>query len=325
MKQRLLLIVLAFGMCCTMSFSQEKTYEVEDDGFEWYRIMRKDNGTRLYGAEDRYGNLIIPVEYELVSYWILFDQISSGFRANKDGYTGWYNKSGKCIIPYTRKYTGIVKHNDKDWGTYYWVRRDDGSGICDMNGKEIVFIKGAGNVWPKKKKSRGGQMLYYFLIDTKDCDGCEEKWGVADANGKIVIISPDYITDNQIFKFVKTTNNPFKGNRNETIEESEGQHFNKINAYSSSSSSSNNNSNSNSGNGTTTVVVEHHRDPMPVQEWQQCTSCLGAGKFGCDRCGGSGTIYIGDNLKTCHYCNGHGEKRCALCAGKGGQYVTVYR
>ena len=32
-------------MCCTMSFSQEKTYEVEDDGFEWYRIIRNDNGT----------------------------------------------------------------------------------------------------------------------------------------------------------------------------------------------------------------------------------------------------------------------------------------
>ena len=336
MNQRLLLALLALEMFASPVFAQEKEYQIESDGYEWYRVKRTVNDQTKYGVEDRYGNMIIPVEYEGVYYPGGLDQIETGFFVSKGDYYGWYNKSGKCIIPYTRHYTFVLKNNKKDWGTYYWVTRDDGSGICDMNGKELVFIKGAGNVYPKKKKSRGGQVFYYYLIDKKGCHDCENKWGVADANGNIVI-TPEYknITDNQIFKFVKTTNNPFKGNRSETIAESEGQYPNTKNVYSSSSSSnssssstssSNNSSNNNnSGGGTTKIVVEHQHTPQPVQEWQACFGCGGMGTMGCDNCGGSGTKYIGDRLHRCSRCNGQGIIPCNVCYGNKGQYITVYK
>ena len=99
---------------------------------------------------------------------------------------------------------------------------------------------------------------------------------------------------------------------------------------SSSSSSTTNsntssNSNSNTGSGTQTVVVEHHRDPIPMQEWQACFACGGMGTMGCDNCGGSGTKYIGDRLHRCSRCNGRGIIPCNVCFGNKGQYITVYR
>ena len=94
---------------------------------------------------------------------------------------------------------------------------------------------------------------------------------------------------------------------------------------SSSTASSNSSSSSNSGNKTTTVVVEHHRDPIPVQQWQACLACGGMGTMGCDNCGGSGTKYIGDRLHRCSLCNGQGIIPCRSCYGNKGQYITVYR
>jgi DnaJ-class molecular chaperone len=94
---------------------------------------------------------------------------------------------------------------------------------------------------------------------------------------------------------------------------------------SSSSSSSSSSNNSNSGNNTTTIHVEHHHDPVPVQQWQACFACGGMGTMGCDNCGGSGTKYIGDNLRICSRCNGRGIIPCNICYGNKGQYITVYR
>ena len=94
-----------------------------------------------------------------------------------------------------------------------------------------------------------------------------------------------------------------------------------------STTSSNSTSNtSNKSNGTTqTVVVEHHRDPIPVQQWQACFACGGMGTMGCDFCGGSGTKYIGDRLHRCSRCNGRGIIPCNVCFGNKGQYITVYQ
>ena len=47
--------------------------------------------------------------------------------------------------------------------------------------------------------------------------------------------------------------------------------------------------------------------------------------MGCDNCGGSGTKYIGDNLRICSRCNGQGIIPCNVCYGNKGQYITVYR
>ena len=72
-----------------------------------------------------------------------------------------------------------------------------------------------------------------------------------------------------------------------------------------------------------TIVVEHHRDPQPMQEWQQCPGCYGSGQCPYFQCGGSGWYYRGDKAVTCSRC--HGSGKCTTCAGKGGQYTTVYR
>ena len=74
------------------------------------------------------------------------------------------------------------------------------------------------------------------------------------------------------------------------------------------------------------IIIEHHRDPIPVQEWQTCTNCWGEGRVMCGgACGGTGTYYAGDRLFRCSSCGGTGKKICPYCGGQGGKNVTVYR
>lgn len=322
MKKIILLICLLLGMCSTSMFPQEKEFHVENDGFEWYEVKRTINGLKKIGAEDRYGNLIIPLEYDEIRYTPFSDPLSTGFQATKGKHMGWYNKSGKCIIPYIRKYTFISKDTDKSWGTYYYVLRDDGIGICDRKGKEIVFIVGVGlcSLHPKMKKT-GKQLLYYYTLGQDN----NKKHGIVDANG-IIVVSPIECTYQEIDKYVvgnvKTTNNPFKENRCETIEEIEGQSDSKSetkskssNSFSSNSSSSSSSS-SNSGNSTTTIVVEQHG---PVQVWVPCGGCqLSPGR--CSYCNGSGWGY---NNRLCSRCGGNGK--CTICGGTGGHNEVQYR
>ena len=86
----------------------------------------------------------------------------------------------------------------------------------------------------------------------------------------------------------------------------------------SSSTSEKNTSNYEKENNTKTVIVEHHRDPMPVQEWQDCNICLGSGT--CQTCYGSGTNWNGNRCISCNY-----SGKCNFCHGQGGRYRTVYR
>lgn len=74
---------------------------------------------------------------------------------------------------------------------------------------------------------------------------------------------------------------------------------------------------------TTTVEVEHHRDPVPMQEWEQCAACYGSGQCPFVKCGGSGWYFTGDRRTICTRC--HGSGKCTICAGKGGKYVIVYK
>ena len=142
MKQTLLLMMLVLGICSTTSFSQVKSYQVEDDGFEWYKIEKEFNGTTLYGAEDRYGKMLIPTEYSIINYWCYNDNsVRSGFHTAKGEYYAWYNKGGKCVVPCSRRYTQVVKEDDNDeFGTYYSFEKENGGGILDRNGREVVLI-----------------------------------------------------------------------------------------------------------------------------------------------------------------------------------------
>lgn len=88
---------------------------------------------------------------------------------------------------------------------------------------------------------------------------------------------------------------------------------------SSTASSSSGSSSKNSGNSTTTIHVEHHRDPVPVQEWVQCGICYGDGK--CNTCFGTGSgSGSGGRCLSCGY-----SGKCRFCNGQGGRYQTVYR
>lgn len=73
-----------------------------------------------------------------------------------------------------------------------------------------------------------------------------------------------------------------------------------------------------------TIVVEHHRDPQPMQVWHQCTACYGSGT--CKLCGGNGWnpySYANGRYDRCLSCGGRGK--CSYCAGQGGHYEVEYR
>lgn len=162
-------------------------------------------------------------------------------------------------------------------------------------------------------------------------------WGVMNYTGKVIIPTDrgytkigDYVSFTKRFPYEM---DGYKGECNslgvqvskikvatpKTTNTTTSTSSNSSNSSASSSNTSNNN------NKTTTVVVEHHRDPVPVQQWQACFACGGMGTMGCDNCGGGGTKYIGDRLHRCSRCNGRGIIPCNVCYGNKGQYVTVYQ
>lgn len=341
--KRLLLMILTLGVFCSNVNGQTKRptnkatstktatkqvskdsrdYYVGDDGFEWYKV--RINGK--HGAEDRNGNTIIPAEYDGIIYdagcysCANYNPVVAGFIVRKGEFRGWYNKSGRCIIPYSRGYKNIWKYDSESYGTHYSYTKDGGGGICDRNGREIVSVKidnlshiEVGSTSEEKKR-------YYLFFHVNNL--C----GIADANGNIVVTPEFEYNGHQdelerlISTRVTTTNNPLSGNTQESLAEAEGRQ-----SSSSNSISSNNTQNNSSQGQSSTIVVEHHRDPVPVQEWHACIACGGMGTMGCDGCGGSGSKYIGNNLRRCGLCNGTGIIPCRSCYGNKGQYITVYR
>ena len=227
----------------------------------------------------------------------------------KDSNGNWTIEMGKY-----KKITPLIDN--------FLIVQDAGKyGIVTYDGKEIV---------PPELDAVGQCGKGYFRFKINGF------WGVMNYTGKILIDTDrgytsigDFKTFNKRFAYTMTG---YKGECDAT-----GRQISKIKvdtppqqatassstSSSSSSSSSNSSSTSNSGNKTTTVVVEHHRDPVPVQEWQQCPACYGSGQCPNVQCGGSGWYYIGDRRSLCSRC--HGSGKCTTCAGRGGQNVTVYR
>lgn len=225
---------------------------------------------------------------------------------------GIKNKDGNWTIPITKfSYVSVLTDG------YLIVRKNGKSGLVFVDGKEIV---------PPELDAVGQCGKGYLRYKLNGF------WGVMNYQGKIIIDTNrgytsigDFKTFNKRFAY---TMNGYKGECDAT-----GRQISKIKVdtprqattSSSSPSSSSSSSNSNSGNNTTTIHVEHHRDPVPVQEWHACIGCGGMGTMGCDFCGGSGTKYIGDRLHRCSRCNGRGIIPCNVCYGNKGQYITVYK
>lgn len=235
MKQKILmLIIIAHGMGFASCFAQEKEYKLEKDGFEWYKISKISNGKKVYGAQDRNGNVIVPTEYDHIFYDDLLygvggvTPIEFGFRPSKDGYEAWFNKSGKCIIPFSKGYKRIRKYDSDTYGTYYAFSNEDGGGICDKDGKQVVLVKAKGLTHIEcSSKDYNGMKLFYLLFHITKNN--EELWGIADVKGNVVI-NPEYTFHDLFYgkgkdlisTQVTTTYNPLTGNRRETLAEAEG-------------------------------------------------------------------------------------------------------
>ena len=342
MKQRLLLMVLALGMCSISVSAQQKKrtpvkkttttakpatpttskeYKVGNDGFEWYKVKKVVNGEERYGAEDRYGNMIVPTEYSGMWYRSDDNPILTGFGPSKGEYKAWYSKSGKCIVPYSRGYTWIQKWDEDEFGTYYHFVKPDGGGILDRNGREVASVKADGLSYIHIFSMTSNGNTYYYLC-FEVTKGGETYSGIADANGRIVVAPEhkEYSTARDLARSrLTTTTNPLAGNRHETLAEAEGRSSGGGGSYSASSSSSSSSSSSNSNNsggGTTTIVVEQHG---PVQVWVPCGGCqFEPGR--CTYCHGSGWGYNG---RLCSRCGGNGK--CTICGGNGGHYEVQYR
>lgn len=176
MKRLFLLSCVFLGMSCCC-FAQTKKLQVEEDGFEWYKV------DDIYlGAQDKKGNTIIPCKYEMIEYngsekeaWK-----PKVFIVRDWGkHYGIYTTDGRCIIPTSKKYTSI----DAGFSVIeYHVNKDGiGCGICDRNGRELVFIDGIDGIVSCRKD---GEYKYYQILKNN-------LWGVADLAGNIVI-EPQY-------------------------------------------------------------------------------------------------------------------------------------
>ena len=218
-----------------------------------------------------------------------------------------------------------VKRMLKDNGVDYILVTDGNKyGLRSIDGKEIVPAE-------LDAIEQCGKGFLRFKVNGF--------WGIMNYQGKIIIDTDrgytsigDFKSFNKRFAY---TMNGYKGEC-----DANGRQISKIkvdtpkqntsvasssSSSSSSSSTSSSSGNNSSGNNTTTIHVEHHRDPVPVQQWQACFACGGMGTMGCDFCGGGGTKYIGDRLHRCSRCNGRGIIPCNVCYGNKGQYVTVYK
>lgn len=350
MKQRFLLLVLALGMFSTNVNAQTKKHTftkkttthatsaitkercVGVDGFIWYKIKKGD----LYGVQDIEGNVIIPIKYTQIKYYS--DQFRY-FEVNLGDFYGIYSRKGTLIIPIERHYTTIMEGqlSDKIKDVIYWTaKRNDGRRIAlDARGNEVIQGKqNYQNIRMEYDRGTDGKPYYFIVFQGTypnyqhgicDLDGREllpmkyemcwiNKGSIhKKENGKYVDDIINYVGDTKYDyqNFDDLYNYNYQYNSEASTSTSS----------SSTSSSSISNSNNNSGNETTTVVVEHHRDPVPVQEWVQCTACWGSTI--CPNCAGSGTTYIGSNLHRCSRCGG--RKICTSCSGKGGRYITVYK
>lgn len=275
------------------------------------------------------GREIIPISR---GYTYIGDYNSSKetFAFTKKGFSGVCDAQGREIstarlaptaddIKENAGYASAVEM--KNGSTkYYKVSKGGRYGLTDSEGREIIPCE------MEALESAGSGYLKYKLNGF---------WGVMNFTGKIIIDTDrgytsigDFKTFNKRFAYTMTG---YKGECDAI-----GRQISKIKvetpkqntsvASSPNSSSSSSSSSNSSGSGTTTIVVEHHRDPIPVQEWQQCTNCWGEGKVMClGACGGTGTYYVGDRLHICNSCGGTGKKTCPYCGGQGGKNITVYR
>lgn len=124
----------------------------ESNGFSWYKVSK--NG--LYGAADENGNLLIPIKYDLLVYYDSYGGYFGGYinYGGRNQIKTVWDLYGNCVIPESRGYSEIVRHQADKHVHYYSVERGSTQGACDAYGKEIIK--------PEKQYS---ESLFYSSVD----------------------------------------------------------------------------------------------------------------------------------------------------------------
>ena len=225
--------VLFFGINIS---AQTKEFRFEKDGFEWFLI--KQNGK--YGALSFNGKQLLPTTFDAIGYTLTMGNRGLGFEVEQNGFWGFYNVDGECIIPVDRKYIVLGKRQpDKDQhgiGTHYYFKKSDGRrGFCDCKGNEVIvldnkaidrfnFIEPHYNLgyfyysginddvygWENAIINGDGDMIFTHIGDFLDIDEEKKKFYYEDDDTEKI----KYI--GSVSK-VKTTYNPFSGNGTDDI------------------------------------------------------------------------------------------------------------
>ena len=264
-----------------------------------------------------------------------FDNLHYNYSPNPDK-TLTLPSGQTCDVKYDGKFTNVYT-SDKKQLIYSSRNYKQIDIISDINKNWCMKVSKSGYSGPYGLVNKNGVELIPCEMESIESAGpgflkfkINGFWGVMNYQGKTIIPTSrgytyigNYISSQKRFPY---TMYGFKGECDYL-----GRQVSKIKAPTNQQSSNNNSStaSSNKSNAKSsesqrqTIVVEHHRDPVPVQEWQQCQACFGSGQCSYVKCGGSGWYYVGDNVTTCSRCHGNGK--CTICAGKGGHYITVYR
>ncbi len=323
-----------------------KFKQTAEDGYVWYKLKQGN----LNGVRDAEGNTIIPVKYDEINYICDKTKGFHYFIVKKDNFEGAFTREGTMVVSPESRYWLIALESASspkidNGGMVFWIAKkenDNTATILDARGK-YAFKLPEGCRWAYLNSSFGNvtNIFSFAGINYFQVEGQNNKKGIFDLDGNQIV--PPVYDMCYLRNWGETISKELDGKKTEektsykcgtkfnytpfeslyySFEESDQSKL----STSTPSTSNNNNSSDNSGNKTTTVVVEHHRDPIPVQEWQSCTNCGGEGKVMClGACGGTGTYYVGDRLHRCSSCDGTGKKKCPYCLGQHGKYVTVYR
>ena len=221
------------------------------------------------------------------------------YRITKNGKEGAKSMGGTIFIPLSRGYTFICYHPRDNEGYYrtngyFSVEKNrDGSGACDITGREIVA---PGRYDFVTIFNIGGYEYCYVLLN--------DRYGICDMNGQ-EIIPPKYASikcdeKTKVFKYKDASGNWVStGIKLSSLAQTPTE--------------------APTPTPTPTPTPEPIRQPQPFQVWQECFMCGGSGQ--CRYCYGYG--WAANGKDACGIC--HGTGKCSQCAGHGGQNVIEYR
>ena len=300
---------------------------LEVKGTKYYRVGKTVDGMRLWGLLNSKGNEILPVYSKYMSRHINEDtgKVFYSISDYTGNYYGAIDINGNWIIPLSKKFTS-ASCIQLSYGKYYICKKNGFYGLYDSNFDEVIS--------PDFDDMGGFEGTNYIKFKLNGFWGVMTLQTNTNTTKTIIPTTRRYTSIDRYIKSQKCftyTMNGYKGECNHL-----GQQVSKIKVDTPTATPTpatpkkevtkvEETPKKQEGGGTTTVVVEHHRDPIPVQQWQACWACGGMGTMGCDNCGGSGTKYIGDKLRRCGLCNGQGIRPCNVCFGNKGQYITVYQ